>query len=87
MTLKCSSDGFPTPTLTWKKTDGNELKKVTAEENTVTVVMKADEDFGLYTCNADNGVGAPSIHTVEVQQISKKMHRFNTIVEATVNTV
>ena len=69
--LECLSDGFPTPTLTWKKQDGHELKKVTAEENTVTVVMKADQDFGLYTCKADNGVGAPSIHTLQVQQISK----------------
>ena len=79
------SDGFPTPTVTWKKADGSEITKVTAEENTVTIIMEGDQDFGLYTCNADNGVSAPSIRTVQVKQISKKMHRFSTIVEATIN--
>ena len=71
VTLKCVSDGFPTPSLTWKKADGSEIKTVSGEENTVIVVMKADQDFGLYTCKADNGLGAPSIRTVQVQQISK----------------
>ena len=71
VTLKCVSDGYPTPTVTWKKADGSEIKKVTAEENTAPVVMKVDKDFGLYTCKADNGLGAPSIRTVQVQQISK----------------
>ena len=71
VTLKCVSDGYPTPALTWKKPDGSEIKKVTAEENTVTVVMKVDQDFGLYTCKAGNGLGAPSILSVQVPQISK----------------
>ena len=71
VTLKCVSDGFPTPALTWKKANESEIKKVTAEENTVTIVMRGDQDFGLYTCKADNGVGAPSIRTLQVQQISK----------------
>jgi len=37
----------------------------------VDAVMKDDEDFGLYTCQAENGVGATATSTVEVKQISK----------------
>jgi len=67
----CVTDGVPTPVLTWKKPDGTDLKKVTATENAVDAVMKEDEDFGLYTCQAENGVGAAATSTVEVKQISK----------------
>ena len=33
--------------------------------------MKEDEDFGLYTCQAENVVGGAFNRTVEVKQISK----------------
>lgn len=71
ITLKCVADGVPTPTLTWKKPDGTEVKKVTAMENSKAVKMESDQDFGNYTCNATNGVGTPVISTVQVHQISK----------------
>ena len=67
--LKCLSDGFPTPNVTWTKPDGKEIKRVLAKENTMTVVMNIDEDFGSYTCKAENGLGAAT-STVQVQQIS-----------------
>ena len=69
VTLKCLSDGFPTPNVTWTKPDRREIKKVLAKENTVTVVMNSDEDFGIYTCKAENGLGAAT-STIQVQQIS-----------------
>ena len=71
ITLKCVADGVPTPTLTWKKPDGTEVKKVTAMENSEDVKMESDKDFGNYTCNAANGVGTPVTSTVQVHQISK----------------
>ena len=70
VTLKCVADGVPTPSLSWKKPDGSELKKVTALENIAAVVL-VDQDFGQYTCEANNGVGAADTETVQVQQISK----------------
>ena len=70
VTLKCVADGVPTPTLTWKKPDGTELKQVTALEN-IAVVVLGNQDFGQYRCRANNAVGAADTQTVQVQQISK----------------
>ena len=70
VTLKCVADGVPTPTLTWEKPDGSELKKVTALENKAAVVL-GDQDFGQYRCEAYNAVGAADTRKVQVQQISK----------------
>ena len=70
VTLTCVADGVPTPTLTWKKPDASELKKVTALENTATMVL-GNQDFGQYRCEANNAVGAADTQTVQVQQISK----------------
>ena len=75
VTLKCVSDGFPIPAVTWIKPDGNIIKKVNSKENTVTVVMTADQDFGFYNCTTNNGVGDASTRTVQVQQISKSIIR------------
>ncbi|KAL9964204.1 hypothetical protein ACROYT_G027807 [Oculina patagonica] len=71
VTLKCVSDGVPTPTLTWYKPDGNELNTVTAKESTVDVKMEVDQDFGGYKCDADNGITPADFKIVKVQQIKK----------------
>ena len=75
MTLKCVSDGVPTPTLTWYKPDRNELKKVTAKESTVKVTTRNDQDFGEYKCDADNGIAQPNFMIVEIKQISRSFCR------------
>ena len=71
VTLKCVSDGVPTPTVTWYKPDGSELIPRRAKENTFNVNMAGDGDFGDYKCVADNGFKPADIATVTVQQISK----------------
>ena len=71
ITLKCVADGVPTPTMTWRKPGGTEVKKVTALKNTKDVKMESDKDFGNYTCKATNGVGAAATITLQVHQISK----------------
>ena len=70
MTLKCVSDGVPTPTLTWYKPDGIELSTVTAKENRVGVKMSVDGDFGAYKCVAGNGLAPADLKAVEIKQIS-----------------
>ena len=70
MTLKCVSDGVPTPTLSWYTPGGTKFNPVKAKENTVDVTMKSDQDFGRYNCTANNGFDSASL-TVRVQQISE----------------
>lgn len=65
------ADGVPTPTLTWKKPDGTDVNEVTALENAENVTMRSDKDFGNYTCQATNGLGAVATSTLQVHQISK----------------
>ena len=71
------ADGFPTPTITWKKPDGTEVRKVTATDNIADIEMKTDEDFGQYTCEAKNEAGPFDTRTVQVQvqQISKNNNK------------
>ena len=71
VTLKCVSDGVPTPTLAWYKPNGNEIKKVTATQNTMNVKMTVDQDFGGYKCDADNGLTPADYKIVKIEQISK----------------
>ena len=70
VTLKCVSDGVPTPTLTWCKPDNSPINRVTAKQNTVRVRMNMDQDFGDYKCDADNGLSPADIKIVKIQQIS-----------------
>ena len=70
MKLTCTADGAPIPALSWKNKSGKVIKKVTELINTVDVLMKSDQDFGIYTCEASNDVNTDT-RTVEVQQISK----------------
>ncbi|XP_078379826.1 fibroblast growth factor receptor 1-A-like isoform X2 [Oculina patagonica] len=71
VSLKCMSDGVPTPTLTWYKPDGNQIKKVTATENIASVKMNVDHDFGGYKCDADNGLTPADFKIVKLVQIKK----------------
>ena len=74
MTVKCVSDGVPTPTLTWYKPDGNELNKVTAKESMEKVTITYDQDFGGYKCVAYNGLDPLNSASVTLLQISMCQH-------------
>ncbi|KAL9964755.1 hypothetical protein ACROYT_G028436 [Oculina patagonica] len=71
VTLKCVSDGVPTPTLTWYKPDGNELNTVTAKESTMEVTINSKQDFGQYKCVAYNGLDPANHSSVLLEQIKE----------------
>ena len=71
MTLKCLSDGVPTPTLSWYKPEGSEINNVTARENEVRVPLRGDQDFGHYKCIAANVLAPSDEKLIKISQISK----------------
>ena len=52
LTLNCSADGKPKPTITWTRLSDNTV--VTMPLNII-----GEKDTGSYRCTADNGVGKP----------------------------
>jgi len=75
VTLKCVSDGVPTPALTWYKPDRSQINSVTDTQNTVDVMMSVDQDFGGYKCDAGNGLTPADFKIVKIEQISKSFCR------------
>ena len=71
VTLKCVSDGVPTPTLTWYKPDGNKLNTFTTKESTVEVSLNDEQDFGEYKCVTYNGLDPLSDFSVTLEQIRR----------------
>ena len=71
VTLKCLSDGVPTPTLSWYEPKGSEIKRVRARENKVQVPLRDDQDFGHYKCIAANGLIPSDQKLIKINQISK----------------
>ncbi|XP_066024584.1 neural cell adhesion molecule 1 isoform X5 [Pocillopora verrucosa] len=71
VTLKCLSDGVPTPTLSWYKPKGSGINNVTARESKVQVPLKSDQDFGHYKCIAANGLPPSDEKLIKINQIKK----------------
>ena len=71
VTLKCLSDGVPTPTLSWYKPKGSEINRVTAREIKIQVPLRGDQDFGHYKCIAANGLIPSDQKLITINQISK----------------
>ena len=71
VTLKCLSDGVPTPTLSWYKPEGSEINRVRARENKVQVPLRGDQDFGHYKCTAANGLTPSDEKLITLNQISE----------------
>ena len=69
MTLKCVSDGVPTPTLTWYKPGGIEINSVTTKESTVEVLLSDEQYFGEYKCTAYNGLDPSNKAPLTLAQI------------------
>ena len=52
LTLNCSADGEPKPTITWTRLSDNTV-------DTMPLNIIGEKDKGSYRCTAANGVGKP----------------------------
>ena len=59
VSLNCTAEGNPTPTITWKKASDNSPVSFP-----LTIIGKVNE--GLYRCTAQNGIGSPVSKDVSV---------------------
>ena len=50
VTLSCSAEGMPTPSITWTRVSDN-------SSLSFPLIITGKEDEGGYRCTADNGVG------------------------------
>ena len=50
VTLSCSAEGVPTPSITWTRVSDN-------SSLSFPLIITGKEDEGGYRCTADNGVG------------------------------
>ena len=57
VSLNCTADGYPAPTITWTKVFDN-----SSVSFPLTITGKQNE--GLYRCTADNGIGSPATEEV-----------------------
>ena len=66
--LECKVSGFPTPTITWERTDRKLFRTGSLTmAGPKMVVPKADrEDSGRYRCTAENQVGPARSHEAEL---------------------
>ena len=71
VTLKCLTDGVPTPTLSWYKPEGSQIKRVRARQSKIQVPLRGDQDFGHYKCIAANGQIPSHEKLITINQISK----------------
>ena len=59
LTLNCSADGKPKPTINWTRISDN-------TNISMPLKITGEKDKGSYRCTADNGVGKPLIKHVFV---------------------
>jgi len=64
VTLNCSAEGMPTPSITWTRVSDNSYVSFP-----LTITGKQDE--GGYRCTADNGIGNPASQDVYIIVESK----------------
>ena len=58
ITLNCSADGNPAPTVTWTRVFNNGSDSDVLFTGNSYVISTNRNDAGTYRCKADNGIGA-----------------------------
>ena len=59
VSLNCTADGYPTPSITWRKVSDNSLVSFP-----LTITGKENE--GLYRCSANNSIGSAATQEVNI---------------------
>jgi len=72
VSLICSADGFPAPSITWTNVTGN-------NEVNVPLPISGIHDQGYYRCTADNGIGNPARRDVFITVQSKSRLSFSAL--------
>ncbi|KAJ8025125.1 Vascular endothelial growth factor receptor 1 [Holothuria leucospilota] len=78
-TLKCSSDGFPVPTIEWR----NEVNRIdplrtTVIDGTFTLIDAKVADSGIYICTAWNEYGKDELRfNVTISPVDEKTNTFS----------
>ncbi|XP_035221086.1 Down syndrome cell adhesion molecule-like protein 1 homolog isoform X2 [Stegodyphus dumicola] len=76
LSLECSADGFPSPTVTWKIQDRdnqNEYRllqqgsRLEIQSGTLKINSVSEDDQGNYACEASNGIGEGISHSVLIK--------------------
>ena len=72
VSLICSADGYPAPSITWTNVTGN-------NDVNVPLPIAGIHDEGYYRCSADNGIGNPASRDVFIIVQSKSRLFFSAI--------
>ncbi|XP_067139876.1 cell adhesion molecule DSCAML1-like [Centruroides vittatus] len=76
LVLQCESDGYPVPTVKWRRTKGFSIAQSSPvtenhwkiiDSGTMSTVAAKKDDEGFYTCEVSNGIGENLSKTVRVE--------------------
>ena len=68
ITLNCSADGKPTPTVNWTRVfdNGSDSDVLFTSREGLYVINNVRSNAGTYRCKADNGIGSAINQTIRV---------------------
>lgn len=67
--LECLASGKPQPSINWTFSGYEEYREYEHSRNSTLLIIEeiSRADAGIFTCTADNGVGVPARHSIQVE--------------------
>jgi len=72
VSLSCSADGYPAPSITWTNVTGN-------NDVDIPLLITGIHDEGYYRCTADNGISNPASRDIFITVQSKSRLSFSAL--------